>query len=50
VQHRLHAVTLSAGAIAVVKRLIGGEAVTQATSGLGKREWIELQAALELKG
>jgi len=50
VQHRLHAVTLSAGAIAVVKRLLGGEAVTQATSGLGKREWIELQAALELKG
>jgi thymidylate synthase (FAD) len=50
VQHRLHAVTLSAGAMAVVKRLLGGEAVTQATSGLGKREWIELQAALELKG
>ena len=50
VQHRLHAVTLSAGAIAVVKRLLGGEKVTQATSGLGKREWIELQAALELKG
>ncbi|HEY2891823.1 MAG TPA: FAD-dependent thymidylate synthase [Dongiaceae bacterium] len=50
VQHRLHAVTLSAGAIAAVKRMLGGEAVTQATSGLGKREWIELQAALELKG
>jgi thymidylate synthase (FAD) len=50
VQHRLHAVTLSAGAIAVVKRLLTGEKVTQATSGLGKREWIELQAALELKG
>ena len=50
VQHRLHAVTLSAGAIAVVKRLLGGEKVTQATSGLGKREWIELQAALEVKG
>ncbi len=50
VQHRLHAVTFSAGAMAVVKRLLGGEAVTQATSGLGKREWIELQAALELKG
>ena len=49
VQHRLHAVTLSAGAIAVVKRLLGGEKVTQATSGLGKREWIELQSALELK-
>ncbi len=50
VQHRLHAVTLSAGAIAVVKRLLAGEKVDQANSGLGKREWIELQAALELKG
>ena len=50
VQHRLHAVTLSAGAIAVVKRLLAGEKVEQANSGLGKREWIELQAALELKG
>ncbi len=49
VQHRLRAVTLSAGAVAVVKRLIGGETVTQATSGLNKREWTELQAALELK-
>ena len=48
VQHRLHAVTLSAGALAVVKRLLAGEEVTQATSGLGKREWIELQASLEL--
>ncbi len=49
VQHRLHAVTLSAGALAVVKRLLAGEKVTQATSGLGKREWIELQASLALK-
>jgi thymidylate synthase (FAD) len=48
VQHRLHAVTLSAGALAVVKRLLAGEKVTQATSGLGKREWIELQASLDL--
>ncbi len=48
-QHRLHAVTLSAGALAVVKRLLAGEKVDQANSGLGKREWIELQAALELK-
>ncbi len=48
VQHRLHAVTLSAGALAVVKRLIDGEKVDQANSGLGKREWIELQASLGL--
>jgi thymidylate synthase (FAD) len=47
-QHRLHAVTLSAGALAAVKRLLKGETVTQANSGLTKREWTELQAALEL--
>ena len=47
-QHRLHAATLSAGALAVVKRLLAGEKVTQATSGLAKREWIELQASLDL--
>jgi thymidylate synthase (FAD) len=48
VQHRLQAITLSAGALAVVKRLLAGEKVTQATSGLGKREWIEFQVSLEL--
>jgi thymidylate synthase (FAD) len=48
VQHRLHAITLSAGALAVVKRLLAGEKVIQATSGLGKREWIELQVSLDL--
>jgi thymidylate synthase (FAD) len=47
-QHRLHAVTLSAGALAVVRRLIDGEKVTPDSSGLGKREWLELAAALEL--
>ncbi len=49
VQHRLQAVTLSAAALAVVKRLLAGEKVDQAASGLNKREWTELQAALELK-
>jgi len=48
VQHRLQAITLSAGALAVVKRLLAGEKVTQATSGLGKREWIEFQVSLDL--
>jgi thymidylate synthase (FAD) len=48
VQHRLHAVSLSASALAVVKRMLAGEKVTQTTSGLGKREWTELHAALDL--
>ena len=46
-QHRLHAVTLSATALDVVKRLLAGEAVTAETSGLGKREWRELMTVLE---
>src|SRR5689334_14752878 len=45
-QHRLRAVTLSKGALAVVRRMLSGEAVTLETSGLGKREWSELQAVL----
>ena len=47
VQHRLHAVTLSANAMAVVKRMLAGEQVDEAGSGLGKREWRELMDVLE---
>jgi thymidylate synthase (FAD) len=45
-QHRLRAVTLSKGALSVVRRMLSGETVTLETSGLGKREWSELQAVL----
>jgi thymidylate synthase (FAD) len=48
-QHRLHAVTLSAAAMAAVKRMLAGETVTAENSGLGKREWAELQAILTRK-
>lgn len=37
---------LSAGALDAVKRMVAGETVTQGDSGLGKREWRELMAAL----
>ncbi|MBI2254365.1 MAG: FAD-dependent thymidylate synthase [Proteobacteria bacterium] len=49
VQHRLGAATLSKNALNVVKRRLAGETVTQENSGMGKREWIELQALLETK-
>ncbi len=49
-QHRLHAVTLSAKAMAVVKRMLAGETVDEAGSGLGKREWRELMAVLGRDG
>jgi thymidylate synthase (FAD) len=45
-EYRLHAATLSATALAVVRRLLAGEAVTAETSGLSSREWQELLAAL----
>ena len=44
--YRLGAVTLSTQMLAVVKRMLRGEAVDQAGSGLNRREWAELMAAL----
>ncbi|QYU66392.1 FAD-dependent thymidylate synthase [Leptolyngbya sp. 15MV] len=44
--YRLGAVTLSAQMLAVVKRMVAGEAVAQEGSGLSKREWRELMEAL----
>lgn len=46
-QHRLHATTLSKGALDAIRRMLKGEAVTLENSGLGKREWSELQAVLK---
>jgi thymidylate synthase (FAD) len=46
-QHRLNAVTLSKGALGVMKRMMKGETVTAENSGLGKREWAELMAVIE---
>ena len=45
-EHRMGAVQLSATALKVVRRMIAGEAVDQANSGLSKREWAELAKAL----
>ena len=45
-EYRLGAMTLSAGMLAAVRRMLAGEAVEQAESGLSKREWAELLAAL----
>ena len=47
-QHRLHAVTLSAAALVAVKEMLAGKKVTQKSSGLSKREWRELCTALGL--
>ena len=44
--YRLHAAELSGKALAVLRRLLAGEAVAQADSGLSAREWRELQVHL----
>ncbi len=46
VENRLGGAELTAGQLAVVRRMIAGEEVTRGTSGLSKRVWDELQAAL----
>ncbi|HJS86179.1 MAG TPA: FAD-dependent thymidylate synthase [Acetobacteraceae bacterium] len=46
VDYRLDGATLSGPMLAVLRRMLAGEAVEQAQSGLSKREWMELQAAL----
>ena len=48
IEHRLGAVTLSRGAVAAVRRMIAGETVDAASSGLSAREWREVTAALGL--
>ncbi|HEX5453803.1 MAG TPA: FAD-dependent thymidylate synthase [Stellaceae bacterium] len=45
-EYRLNAATISATGLAVVRRLLAGEAVDQAASGLSAREWRELMAVL----
>jgi len=45
-QYRLGGAQLSANGLAVVKKLLAGEKVTQESSGLSKREWTELMEAL----
>jgi len=49
-QYRLGAVTFSTAMMEVLRRRLSGEAVEQAGSGLSKREWDEMHAALRLRG
>ncbi len=44
--YRLGAVTFSAAMLAVLQRMLAGEAVEQNGSGLSKREWAEMMASL----
>jgi thymidylate synthase (FAD) len=42
--YRLGAVTLSAQMVAVLQRMLSGDAVAQENSGLNRREWAEFIA------
>jgi len=44
--YRLGAVTFSAQMLGILRRMLAGEAVDQAGSGLSKREWRELMETL----
>ena len=46
--HRLEGASLSGKALAAVRRMLAGEGVDAASSGLGAREWRELRALLDL--
>ncbi|HKX09917.1 MAG TPA: FAD-dependent thymidylate synthase [Stellaceae bacterium] len=49
-QYQLGGAHLSANGLEVVKRMIAGETVAQAESGLSKREWTELMETLGREG
>jgi thymidylate synthase (FAD) len=46
-EYRMQAATISATGLAVIRRMLAGEKVDQASSGLSAREWRELVAILE---
>ena len=45
-EYRMNAATISATGLAVIRRLLAGEPVEQASSGLSPREWRELMSLL----
>jgi thymidylate synthase (FAD) len=47
-EHRLGAVTLSASAVLAVRRLLAGDSMEAASSGVSPREWREVAASLGL--
>ena len=49
VEHRLESVTLSKTMVTALQRIVAGEALSLATSGLGERQWNELQKLLTKK-
>ncbi|HVC51124.1 MAG TPA: FAD-dependent thymidylate synthase [Stellaceae bacterium] len=49
-EYRMNAASISATGLAVIRRMLAGEAIDQASSGLSAREWRELMGTLEQDG
>jgi thymidylate synthase (FAD) len=49
-EYRMNAALISATGLKVIRRLMGGESVDQASSGLSPREWRELMVTLGREG
>jgi thymidylate synthase (FAD) len=49
-EYRMNAAQVSATGLAIIRRMLAGEAVEQAASGLSVREWRELMALLGRAG
>ena len=49
-EYRMNAASISATGLKVIQRLLAGEPVDQAASGLSPREWRELMATLGSDG
>ena len=45
-EYRMNAATISATGLAIIRRMLAGETVDQASSGLSAREWRELMAVI----
>ena len=45
-EYRMHGAAISATGLKVIRRMLAGETVEQASSGLSPREWRELMAVL----
>jgi len=46
-EYRAGAAHISSSGLAIIKRMLNGEKVSQETSGLSKREWVELMGTLD---
>lgn len=47
VEHNMNGATISRKGIEIIRQMLGGKEVSQESSGMSKREWLELMAVIE---